>query len=73
MSGDDGGDPSRALSLAKQMVQSDGALGFVGTMVPLSLSGIEPYLDQQHIPLIGGDVTLPNSIQDPDIFPRART
>jgi len=70
VSGDDGGDPSVALTLAKQMVQGDGAIALVGSMVPLSLSGIEPYLDQEHIPLIGGDVTLPNWIQDPDIFPQ---
>jgi branched-chain amino acid transport system substrate-binding protein len=70
VSGDDGGDPAQALSLAKEMVESDGAIGFVGTMVPLSFSGIQPYLDQKGIPLIGGDVTLPAWITDPDIFPQ---
>jgi branched-chain amino acid transport system substrate-binding protein len=68
--GDDGGDPAQALSLAKQMVQSDGAIGLVGSMVPLSFEGIQPYIDQNHIPLIGGDVTLPAWIQDPDVFPQ---
>jgi branched-chain amino acid transport system substrate-binding protein len=69
VSADDGGDPSEALSLAEQMVQSDGAVAFVGNMMPLTLEGIQPYLEKNNIPLIGGDETLPEWIQSPDIFP----
>lgn len=70
VSGDDKGDPSIALSLAKAMVESDGAIGLVGTMVPLSLSGIRSYIEQKGIPLVGGDVTLPDWIKSPVIFPQ---
>ena len=67
---DDASDPARGLSLAKQMVESQSAIAFVGSMLPLSLPGIRPYLDQKGIPLVGGDVTLPDWIQDPLIFPQ---
>jgi branched-chain amino acid transport system substrate-binding protein len=69
VSADDGGDPARALSLAKQMVESQGAVAFVGNMIPLSLSGIQPYIEQKHIPMVGGDVSLPQWTQSPMIFP----
>lgn len=69
VSGDDGGDPARALSLARQMVEEQGAIAFVGNMMPLSLSGIRPYLEEQGIPLVGGDMTLPDWIESPVIFP----
>lgn len=69
VSADDGGNPSQALSLAEQMVQSDGVVAFVGNMMPLTLQGIQPYLEQNNIPLIGGDETLPAWIQSSVIFP----
>jgi branched-chain amino acid transport system substrate-binding protein len=69
VSGDDGGDPARALSLARQMVEEQGAIAFVGNMMPLSLSGIRPYLEDNGIPLVGGDMTLPDWSESPVIFP----
>jgi branched-chain amino acid transport system substrate-binding protein len=69
VSGDDGGDPSRALSLARSMVEEQGAIALMGNMMPLSLSGIRSYLEQNNIPLVGGDVTLPDWIESPVIFP----
>jgi branched-chain amino acid transport system substrate-binding protein len=69
VSGDDGGDPARALSLARQMVEEQGAIAFIGNMMPLSLSGIRRYLESKSVPLIGGDVTLPDWIESPAIFP----
>jgi branched-chain amino acid transport system substrate-binding protein len=38
-------------------------------MMPLTLEGIQPYLEKNNIPLIGGDETLPQWIQSPVIFP----
>lgn len=69
VSGDDGGDPARALSLARQMVEEQGAIAFIGNMMPLSLSGIRQYLEDNSIPLVGGDMTLPDWIESPVIFP----
>jgi branched-chain amino acid transport system substrate-binding protein len=69
VSADDGGDPARALSLARQMVEEQGAIAFIGNMMPLSLSGIRKYLESKSVPLIGGDVTLPDWIESPVIFP----
>jgi branched-chain amino acid transport system substrate-binding protein len=67
---DDGSDPARGLSLVKQMVEGQGAIAMAGSMIPLSFPGIRPYLDQKGIPLVGGDVTLADWIQDPLIFPQ---
>ena len=69
VSGDDGGDPARALSLARQMVEEQGAVAFMGNMMPLSLSGIVPYLEQNSIPLVGGDVTDRTWVRSPMLFP----
>jgi branched-chain amino acid transport system substrate-binding protein len=67
---DDGSDPARGLSLVKQMVEGQGAIALVASMIPLSFPGIRPYLDQKGIPLVGGDVTLADWIEDPLIFPQ---
>jgi branched-chain amino acid transport system substrate-binding protein len=69
VSADDGADPARALSLAKDMVESQGAIGFVSDMVPLTISGIRPYVEQQGVPVVGGDVSLADWIQSPMLFP----
>jgi branched-chain amino acid transport system substrate-binding protein len=69
ISADDGSDPARGLSLVKQMVESQGAIALVGSMIPLSMPGIRPYLDQKGIPLIGGDNLTSDWSEDPLIFP----
>jgi branched-chain amino acid transport system substrate-binding protein len=69
VSGDDGGDPARALALARQMVEEQGAIALMGNMMPLSLSGIIPYLESNNIPLVGGDVTDRAWIASPMLFP----
>lgn len=69
VSGDDGGDPARALSLARQMVEEQGAIALMGNMMPLSLSGILPYLEANSIPLVGGDVTDRAWVRSPMTFP----
>ena len=52
---DNGGDPSRYLSLTKQMVEKDGAIAFLGNQVPITAAGAEEYLRQKGIPILGGE------------------
>jgi branched-chain amino acid transport system substrate-binding protein len=55
LSADDGSDPSRYLTLAKDMVENQHAIAFIGNMMPLSAAGAEPYLRDKGVPVIGGD------------------
>jgi branched-chain amino acid transport system substrate-binding protein len=41
--------------------------------MPVSLSGIRKYLEDHKIPLIGGDLTLPDWTQSPMLFPQGTT
>lgn len=66
---DDGGDPNKAVALSQQMVQQDHVVAFVGDMVPLTIGAIANYLDQVHVPLVGGDVSAPDWNQHPMVFP----
>lgn len=51
--GDDGGDPSRALALAKQFVERDKVQAFLGTHMITTEEAITPYLEQKQVPIIG--------------------
>jgi len=66
---DAGGDPSRALSLARDMVETKGAIAFVGNMWVFSGAGARDYLEARKIPVIGGDSTTPVWNQSPMYFP----
>ncbi len=67
---DDGGDPSRNLSLTRDLVENQGVIAFVGNITPLSLNGSKAYLEQKQIPLIGGDLTDQGWYQSPMFFPQ---
>jgi branched-chain amino acid transport system substrate-binding protein len=65
---DDQSDPSRYLALAKDMVENQHAIAFLGNMVPLSAPGADPYLTQKGVAVIGGDGAAPLWFQSPDMF-----
>ncbi len=67
---DDGGDPSRNLSLTRDLVENQGVIAFVGNITPLSLNGSKTYLEQKQIPLIGGDLTDQGWYKSPMFFPQ---
>jgi branched-chain amino acid transport system substrate-binding protein len=67
---DDGGDPSRNLSLTRDLVENQGVIAFVGNITPLSLNGSRSYLEQKKIPLVGGDLTDQGWYQSPMFFPQ---
>lgn len=66
---DAGGDPSRAVSLARDLVEAKGAIAFVGNMWVFSGAGARDYLEARKIPVIGGDSTTPVWNQSPMYFP----
>jgi branched-chain amino acid transport system substrate-binding protein len=67
---DDGGDPSTSVSDVEQEVTQDHVLAFVGNLVPLTASASVAYLQQQHIPVIGGDASSAVWWQSPVLFPQ---
>jgi branched-chain amino acid transport system substrate-binding protein len=67
---DDGADPSRNLSLTREMVEEQGVVAFVGNIVPLSLSGSRTYLEERQIPIVGGDLGTEDWFSSPMFFPQ---
>jgi branched-chain amino acid transport system substrate-binding protein len=68
---DAGGDPARALSLARDMVENKGVIAFLGNMWVFSGYGPREYLEQKKIPVIGGDSTTKLWFESPMYFPTA--
>ena len=66
--GDAGGDPARALSLVRDMVENKGAIAIFGTLMVFSGYGPRDYLEQHKIPIIGGDGTTNVWLQSPMYF-----
>jgi branched-chain amino acid transport system substrate-binding protein len=66
---DAGGDPARALSLVRDMVETKGAVAFVGNAWVFSGYGPREYLETHKIPVIGGDSTTRVWFQSPVYFP----
>lgn len=68
---DDGGDPSTSATDVQQEVTRDHVIAFVGNLMPLTVSASVPYLQQQNIPVIGGDASSVEWWQSPILFPQA--
>jgi branched-chain amino acid transport system substrate-binding protein len=66
---DDGADPARALSIARDMVETRGVIAFVGNIEPLSVSGIKGYLEERKVPVVGVDGAIDTWWQSPVFFP----
>jgi branched-chain amino acid transport system substrate-binding protein len=67
---DDGGDPSTSQSDVEQEVTQDHVIAFVGNLVPLTANASVSYLQQQDIPVIGGDASSATWWQSPVMFPQ---
>ncbi len=50
--GDDQGDPTTSLTLARRMVESDGVLAFVGNTTFFGYEQLEPYARSKNVPVI---------------------
>jgi branched-chain amino acid transport system substrate-binding protein len=68
---DDGADPSTSVSDVEQEVSQDHVIAFVGNLVPLTVNASVSYLQQQNIPVIGGDASSNAWWQSPMLFPQA--
>jgi branched-chain amino acid transport system substrate-binding protein len=68
---DDGGDPSTSATDVQQEVTRDHVIAFVGNLMPLTVSASVSYLQQQNIPVIGGDASSTEWWQSPMLFPQA--
>jgi branched-chain amino acid transport system substrate-binding protein len=58
VTGDAGGDPARALSIVRDMVENKGAVALMGNLWVFSGTGPRQYLEDHKIPVIGGDGTM---------------
>jgi branched-chain amino acid transport system substrate-binding protein len=65
---DDGGEPARALSLAKRMVDQDGAVAFYAERGPGTAQAVNTFLEQRKIPEIGGCGCSVSAAQSPMSF-----
>lgn len=52
--GDDGGDPGKALSLARKMVEEDHIVAFAGMYGPTTIQAVIPYATERNVPIVGG-------------------
>jgi branched-chain amino acid transport system substrate-binding protein len=68
---DDGADPSTSQTDIEQEVTQDHVIAFIGNLVPLTVSATVAYLQQQNIPVIGGDASSYEWWQSPILFPQA--
>lgn len=67
---DDGADPSTSVSDVEQEVSQDHVIAFVGNLMPLTAQASVSYLQQQNIPVIGGDASSATWWQSPMLFPQ---
>jgi branched-chain amino acid transport system substrate-binding protein len=70
---DDGGDPARNRAAVVDMVENKHVIAFVGNEVPVTVDASVSYLEQKHIPVVGGDAATTPWTTSPVFFPGATT
>jgi branched-chain amino acid transport system substrate-binding protein len=73
ISADDGGDPARSRSEVQDLVENKHVIGFLANFMPLNLQGPLPYLEQKHMPVVGGDEVNSQWTSSPVLFPVGTT
>lgn len=71
--GDDAGDPARHRSLLQDFVENRKVIAFVGNPAPLTGTAGRAYLEQKHVPVIGGDLASAAWHESPMFFPQGTT
>jgi branched-chain amino acid transport system substrate-binding protein len=66
--GDDGGDPGKALSLARKMVEEDRIVAFAGLYGPTTIQAVIPYATDRGVPIIGGPSAAPEEDSSPIVY-----
>jgi branched-chain amino acid transport system substrate-binding protein len=71
---DDGGDPARHFAAVRDLVENRNVFAFVMNSMVLSGSqSVRQYLEQNGVPVVGGDVPEPTWYQSPVFFPQITT
>lgn len=70
---DDGADPARSRSLIQDMVENRHVIALVGNMTPETSDAGVSYLEQKHIPVIGGDLATGQWTSSPVFLPMGTT
>src|SRR5207244_12545669 len=68
VTGDDGGDPARALALARRMVDEDHVSAFYAHVMVTTLQAVLPFLEENKIPAIGSCNCVPVGANSPMVF-----
>jgi len=66
--GDDGGDPGKALSLARRMVEDDKIVAFTGLYGPTTISPVISYAAERGVPIVGGPSASPDEDSSPIVY-----
>ena len=70
---DDGADPAKSLSIIKDMVENRHVIAFIGNEAILTSQAAIGYLEQHHVPVVGGDATETAWTTSPVLFPEGTT
>jgi branched-chain amino acid transport system substrate-binding protein len=65
---DDGGDPNKALSIVRRMVEEDKVLAFYAEFGPTTIQAALPYLEEKQVPVIGGCNCFQGAAESPMVF-----
>jgi branched-chain amino acid transport system substrate-binding protein len=66
---DDGDDPAAHAADIQDLVENKHVIAFVGNEASQTDQGGQSFLDQHHIPVVGGDTSVPIWYSDPMFFP----
>jgi branched-chain amino acid transport system substrate-binding protein len=70
---DDGADPAKSFSTIRDMVENKHVIAFIGNEAILTFQAGLGYLEQHHIPVVGGDATSTTWTSSPVLFPEGTT
>lgn len=65
---DDGGDPNKALVLARRLVDEDHVAGIIGEHAVTTLNAALPFLEKRRIPIFGGTNASAGAEKSPMVF-----
>ena len=67
---DDQGNTSKAQAAVRRLVEEQHVVAIVGSFVGLTLPSISKYLNDKHMPMVGGDLSAYGWFQNPMFFPQ---
>jgi branched-chain amino acid transport system substrate-binding protein len=70
---DDGADPARNRAAVQDMVENKHVIAFIANQLPVTVDASVAYLEQKHIPVVGGDAATLPWTTSPVFFPGANT